>query len=116
MSYLGVTFNSIYLNLQLEEGDTATSYEPYYEPRITTIMLAEPLRKVGDVADYIDLKTCEVVRKVGAYTFTGEENWSLAWSREGCFLYSDLNNLYQPLFYHLHFLQKYYHVNSFHTC
>ena len=48
---------------QIEEGTTATEYEPYIEPQTTSIYLTEPLRKVGDYADYIDFKENKVVRK-----------------------------------------------------
>ena len=50
-------------NIQLEEGVAATDYEPYHEPTTTNIYLDEPLRKVGDYADYIDFKNSIVVRK-----------------------------------------------------
>ena len=48
-------------NLKVEEGDIATNYEPYYN-KTTNIYLEEPLRKVGDKADYIDFKNQKVVR------------------------------------------------------
>lgn len=51
-------------NLQIEYGDTITEYEPYVEPITTNIYLNEPLRKIGDVADYIDFEKGKVVRKV----------------------------------------------------
>ncbi|MFQ8705555.1 MAG: hypothetical protein ACLR9T_05780 [Thomasclavelia sp.] len=44
--------------LQIEEGDTATEYEPYKETVITHT-LAIPLLKVGDYADTIDLNKLE---------------------------------------------------------
>ena len=40
--------------LQIEEGDTATEYQPYEETAISHV-LEEPLLKVGDKADTIDL-------------------------------------------------------------
>lgn len=49
---------------QLEEGTTATIYEPYHEPITTNIYLDEPLRKVGDYADYVDLENGKVVRNI----------------------------------------------------
>lgn len=49
--------------LQLEEGATATDYEPYHEI-ITNIYLDEPLRKVGDYADYVDFRRGKVIRNV----------------------------------------------------
>lgn len=45
------------------ETDTAV-YEPYVKPTITHIYLNEPLRKVGDYADYIDFKNQKVVRNI----------------------------------------------------
>ena len=52
-----VTFRTI----QIEEGDL-TDYEPYIEPITTNIYLNEPLRKVGNYADYIDFVNEKVVR------------------------------------------------------
>ena len=49
-------------NLQVEIADVATYYEPYIEPITTNIYLDEPLRKVGDYADYIDFENRKVVR------------------------------------------------------
>ena len=45
------------------DGDN-TPYEPYQEPITTNIYLNEPLRKVGDYADYIDFEQGKVVRKI----------------------------------------------------
>ena len=64
-------------NIQLEEGAAATDYEPYHEPITTNIYLDEPLRKVGDYADYIDFKNSMVVRNTNKYIFNGSENWVL---------------------------------------
>ena len=62
---------------QLEIGDTATDYVPYVEPIITNINLNEPLRKVGEYADYTDYKNQKVIRKVANTIFDGSENWTL---------------------------------------
>ena len=51
-------------NVQIEVGSVATEYEPYIEPTTTNIYLNEPLRKIGDYADYIDYKNKKVVRKI----------------------------------------------------
>lgn len=51
-------------NIQVEEGTTATSYEPYKGKTTKHIYLDEPLRKVGDYADYIDFKNQKVVRNI----------------------------------------------------
>ena len=50
-------------DIQIEKGDTASDYEPYIEPVTTNIFLDEPLRKLGDYADYIDFKENKVVRR-----------------------------------------------------
>lgn len=55
------------------ETDTAV-YEPYVG-ETKHIYLNEPLRKVGDYADYIDFKNQKVVRNVGETTFNGSETW-----------------------------------------
>lgn len=58
-------------NIQLEEGTTATSYVPYgYQIPVvvgdttTNIYLSEPLRKIGEYADYIDFEGQKVVRNI----------------------------------------------------
>ena len=55
-------------NIQVEKGDNATEYEPYQEPKTANIYLDEPLRKIGDYADYIDFKNNKVVRNVSVGT------------------------------------------------
>lgn len=57
-------------NIQLEKSGTETPYEPYVSPRTTNIYLNEPLRKIGDYADYIDFKNSKVVRNLGYRVFT----------------------------------------------
>lgn len=47
------------------------------KPVITNIYLNEPLRKIGDYADYIDYKNKKVVRSIKEATFTGNEGWVL---------------------------------------
>ena len=58
------TVSNLTFKPQLELDSTATEYEPYIEPITQNIYLDEPLRKVGDYADYIDFKNQKVVRKV----------------------------------------------------
>lgn len=56
--------------VMLVEGSVEpTSYEPYIEP--TNIYLNEPLRKIGDYADYIDFEGQKVVRNVEVVDDTG---------------------------------------------
>lgn len=62
--------------LMFEEGTTATDYEPYHAPIQTNIYLDEPLRKVGDYADYVDFGKGEVVRNVSETVFNGSETWT----------------------------------------
>ena len=58
------TVNHTTIKLQLERGTSATEYEPYIEPIAQNIYLDEPLRKVGDYADYIDFKNQKIVRNI----------------------------------------------------
>lgn len=60
--------------VQLEKGNTMTSFKPYYN-QTTNIYLDEPLRKIGDYVDYIDFKNGKVVRNISEYKITGNENW-----------------------------------------
>lgn len=57
-------------NVQLEIGATTT------EPVTTNIYLNEPLRKIGDYADYIDFESKKIVRSIEENTWKGSENWS----------------------------------------
>lgn len=67
-------------NIQIEEGSSTTDYETYIEPTTTYIYLDEPLRKVGDYADYIDLKEQRVVRNVTVNDNTGTKSISESYS------------------------------------
>lgn len=66
-------------NFMIEAGSTATEYDPYYQST-QNIYLDEPLRKIGNVADYIDLETGEVVRMVGKFVLDGSESWGIPYS------------------------------------
>ena len=65
-------------DVQIEEGTTATPYEPY-KGRTTTIDMTghAPLMCLGDNCDYIDYENKRIVRNVGKYTVTGNEAWTL---------------------------------------
>lgn len=63
-------------NVMLEKGEQYTGYEDYAEPMSKNIYLDEPLRKVGDCADYIDYKNQKVVRNVKEITLNGSEKWT----------------------------------------
>jgi hypothetical protein len=66
-----------FTDLQVEEGTVATPYEPCVEPVTHNIFLDEPLRKVGDYADYIDFKNQKVIRKVSDYTISVKDSDTL---------------------------------------
>lgn len=53
----------IFKNVLIERGATATEYEAFNGMTVD-IYLDEPLRKVGDYVDYIDIKTGKIVRNV----------------------------------------------------
>lgn len=73
-------------DIQIEEG-TPTEYKPYFN-QITNIYLKEPLRKIGNYADYIDFKNKKVVRNIGEIYFNSK-NW--AYHSSGFFYFSDSN-------------------------
>ncbi len=73
-------------DVMIEEGTSATDYEPYgyklpvtikyktgatIEDKTYNVYLSEPLRKIDDVADYIDLTTGEIVRYIIKNNITG---------------------------------------------
>ena len=58
--------------LQVEKGDTATTYEPYYSGGSAT---AEMLLKVGDYQDVQSVIDGQVTRKVGVKVLNGTEDW-----------------------------------------
>ena len=60
--------------IQLEKGLSATEYEPYTS-ETKHIYLDEPLRKVGDYADYVDFEKQKVVRNVKEKIFDGTESF-----------------------------------------
>lgn len=72
-------------NWQIEEGSSATEYESYKEA-ITNIYLDEPLRKVGDYADYIDFANNKVIRYI--------KNIDLSKYAMGLYNYNSLNGIY----------------------
>ena len=62
---IDTSFTAVISNIQIEEGSTATAYEPYITPQEYTITLNAPLRKVGNAVDYIDSTISQIVRNVG---------------------------------------------------
>ena len=80
---------------QLEEGSSATDYEPYNE-ETTNIYLTEPLRKIENYTDYIDFKSGKVVRNIYEGILDGTVNWNLG---------GTISNDYQT-FYTRKYLEK----------
>lgn len=76
--------------IQIEEGTTATEFEPYVEPIITNVFLDEPLRKIGEYVDYIDFKDNKVIRRnyrqpINSSFGTSWAKGTDAWQRDGHF-------------------------------
>ena len=61
--------------LMLIKENEDSTYEPYKETT-TNIYLDEPLRKIGDYADYIDFKEQKIVRKISKEKIDGTEEWN----------------------------------------
>ena len=85
---------------QLEKASSPTNFVPYQEK--STPLSDIVLRKVGDTADYIDFANQRIVRNVGKYVITGNENWGEHSSIAGLFIlggevvsnvYPDNNNI-----------------------
>ena len=81
----------------INEGTELLPYEPYQEPITTNINLNEPLRKVGNYADYVDYENKKVVRKVGVKTFDGSETWVKHTTTNGGYGVYRNENLLTPL-------------------
>lgn len=60
-------------NIMIVEGDRAKEYESYIQPTTTNIYLDEPLRKIGDYADYIDFRNQKEFRNVIVNDDTGTQ-------------------------------------------
>ena len=58
-------------HIQIEKGETATTYEPYKTNILTTPEDLE-LRGIGDVQDTLDLLTGEVTQRIGEVILNGE--------------------------------------------
>ena len=80
--------------IQIEEGSTATSYEPYgykipvnVNNVITNIYLDEPLRKSSDgmYTDHIDFANKKIYRQIKEITLNGTETWSRVGAKNGAY-------------------------------
>lgn len=71
--YHTVTWKNLFdWQLQLEEGNTATEYEPYFNGGTAT---AEMLLSVGDYQDEQEVLAGNVTRNIGIKVLNGTENW-----------------------------------------
>lgn len=93
--YIRLTVPPDYVDtFQLQKGATLTEYEPYIEPVTTNIYLDEPLRKIGDYADYIDFKNKKVVRNISEKFFDGSESWKYEVISSGNNFYTNVSDAY----------------------
>lgn len=76
---VATTGTTTFENIQLEEGATATAWEPYAGYQKVTIPLAEPLRGIGDVKDRFCMHdgVWGIERQFGVQIFDGssDEAW-----------------------------------------
>lgn len=61
---------------QLQNGSTATTYEPYREPKNIKLSLDQPLRGIGEHKDVITKDG--IMRRIKQIVWNGRENWSLS--------------------------------------
>ena len=73
----GTSTNIKVNGMMLEKGASVTAFEPYIEPINTSVYLDEPLRKVGEVSDYLDFVNQRVVRNIKKNIFVGSESWTI---------------------------------------
>ena len=72
-----VFHNGIYFkNIQLEEGSTATTYEPY-KTNILSVNEEVKLRRIGDIKDELNLLTGELTQRIDEVVLDGSEDWLL---------------------------------------
>ena len=70
----GLALETKFKEIQITET-IEDKYEPYIEPITTNIYLNEPLRKIGDYADYVDFANNKVVRKIYGKALTSNLAW-----------------------------------------
>lgn len=76
-------------SFQLEQGSTATPYEPY-KSNILSCNEEVILRGIGDVKDTLDCLTSELTQRIVEIVLDGSENWSVRanFSNGDCKAYS----------------------------
>ncbi len=86
--YSGGTENCYLKNIMVYKSTETSDFEPYQETVTKNIYLDEPLRKIGEYADYVDFKEQKVVRKIysqDVVNYNVNLNYLAAerWQREG---------------------------------
>lgn len=73
----GRVFTNYKIKIQVEQGSSATTYEPYQSQSYHINLGSIELCKIGAYQDYIYQNDGDwyVHREIGKYTFTGTENW-----------------------------------------
>lgn len=84
----GSTTPDMVSNLQVEEGSTATAYEPYVTPQTASVV---DLLGVGDYKDAHDIISGSIERNVGVILYDGSEDES--WSRLGTNAFAVTNSI-----------------------
>ena len=74
-----------YSDIQVEEGSTATPFEPY-KSNILTVNEDVTLRGIGDVKDTLDLMTGEVIERISSFKPTNA--WSISNELENTVLFT----------------------------
>lgn len=75
----GSTYSNQKIKIQIEEGSTATPYEPYHEPKLIPINLnGNSLAKVGDIKDKLIIHRngeVEIEKRIGKVNLKNVTSW-----------------------------------------
>ena len=80
----------IIMQFQIEEGSTATSYEPYKSNILRTPSDLE-LRRIGDVKDELNYLTGEVTERIREDVINGSEIWNRAYVKTNTMIFYTTN-------------------------
>ena len=74
------TTNTIFDNIQLEEGTQATSYEEYKSNSLTINLQGNELCSIGDVKDELIVENgiAKIIKRIGRVVLDGSESWRKA--------------------------------------
>ena len=77
----GAVFDNVTIYPMLIKGDyvgKTVEFKPYIEPITTDIYLDEPLRKIGEYVDYIDISNKRVVRYISKLNLTSSTKFTVS--------------------------------------